>query len=945
MVSLSQRRLTLLLANNMFKNIAFSITQKILLLVGLLSALATLTTLYALNSMHKVDENYRYLLEHKSQNALVISEALLNLSDASRLAFSVLTEQTEHDMRNSQSELLQQQLTFIEKLSNISALSTAQTIILTDITTQQAHVFGLINEVIEQAARWRGDRALIIIHSQLEPELATLHLHLDKLRQAIILDYFNATQELAETTQETITNTVLAVTFILLLAMGFASFLSYTSISRPITRLTRVMDRFSERHYDGVICYLQRNDEVGRMAQALKVFRDSMQRADRLEIEAVHNKENIRLSQQLVALTDAIPGAVFQLRLNQDSSKKFLFLNSKAEFFLEQPVTALLKRTFSKNEAIFPGSSTFQWIIKKAFLHSRQTLKPIDSNIRLQREGKIIWYKILATCQPLDDQTTLFNGVLLDVTAAQDQAQALEEARSNAEQAARAKAAFLSTMTHEIRTPMNAILGLTRLMLRHELSDSQHQRLNNINTAGQHLLSIINDILEFSKLDGGHVQLEHIPFAPATLIANTVEMLTADAQQKNLQIKVIIDPQLPEYLNGDPTRIGQILLNYLNNAIKFSDGGHIYIRAHLKQINQSERQFYCAVTDQGIGISPENAELLFKEFQQADATITRRFGGTGLGLAISRKLANLMGGDVGLQSKEGHGSTFWFTAAVSPATQPLAHDDALPATLTLPPAGFAGLRILLVDDNAINCLVGQGMLEEAGFIVEQAHNGQQAVEHIAQHEAGYFSAILMDIMMPVLDGISAAQIIRELPQGRNIPIIIVSANLNLAEHKPINGINAYLSKPFNEQELWRTLAQQLEQKAAPSSALPVSSTALSAQPVNQQHLQTLHNSMGDQRFSEFLGKLKQDYQARLDSIRQLHNTNNTKQVQQDLHDLISTAGHAGFQHLSQLALELNNALHHQHMQSAQQLQVKIEDCLLSTMAYLQEQIRALQEKP
>lgn len=930
----------------MFKNIQFNITHKILLLVGLLSALAALTTTYSLNNMHTVDKNYRYLLEHKTQNTLIISEALVNLSDASRLAFSVLTEQEEQHMRVSQSTLLNQQIIFINKLSQISALSEPQKIALTEITTQQSNVFGLINEVIEQAARWRGDRALIIIHSQLEPALNELRLSMDQLRESIVNDYLSSSKKLAETTRNTITNTALAVGLILVLAIILASFLSYVDISRPITRLTHVMSRLSDRQYDEPISHRQRNDEVGRMAQTLHIFRDNMKRADRLELEAASSKENLRLSEQLIALTDAMPGAVFQLRLREDGSRQFLFLNSKAEHFLGQPVESLLNRIFKSSESIFPSSSAFQGIVKEAFAQSRQTLKPIDTDICIKHDQQVLWYKILATCQPLDDSATLFSGILLDVTASKYQAQALEEAKNSAEQAARTKATFLTTMSHEIRTPMNAILGLTQLMLRHELSTEQHHRLDKISTAGHHLLNIINDILDFSKIDGNHLKLENISFEPAVLIANTVEMLTADAQKKNLSIYIDMAPQVPKYLLGDPTSTGQILLNYLNNAIKFSDSGAIYIRVRLLHEDTTDLQLYCEVEDQGIGISTENVKHLFKEFQQADASITRRFGGTGLGLAISRKLAHLMGGEVGVNSKEGNGSTFWFSVAVSNHTpQRVSENNDSGAIIAKPSALFKGLRILLVDDNELNRLVGQEILEEAGFIVELACNGQQAVDYLTQAEKHYYSAILMDIMMPVLDGISATQQIRNLAQGQTIPIIAVSANISADYRRRYAavGINDHISKPVNEQQLWQTLQLHLN-KTVTTARLTASNLTLSEPLFNPSNLQSLHNSMSDTRFVSLLNTLIKDYQTRLLSISPQNIVENTLSVQDNLHDLISTAEYAGFHQLSKLALELNKALCTDDLQHITDLQIITADTLRTAIAHLQEQTSTLMDK-
>lgn len=919
------------------------ITHKILLMVSMLSGLAGLITLYSLSNLNIVDKNYRYLLDHKTQNTLIISDALLDLSDASRLAFSVLTEQEEQQMRLTQSQLTEKQRIFTSKLSKITDLTEQQSTSLIAISVKQAQVFSLINDVIEAAARWRGDRALVIIHSQLEPSLSELRSNMDQLRESIVNDYLSASQQLTETTQETIFNTTVAVGLTLILGIVLASLLAVTGISRPITRLTHVMSRLSDRHYDQPIGYLQRSDEVGRMAQALQVFRDNMQRADRLELEAASSAENKRLSEQLVALTDAMPGLVFQLRLAEDGSRQFLFLNSKSERFLGQAATDLLNRVFASNEPVFPGSSTFQWIIKKAFDQSRQSLQPIDSDIRIERNGEVLWYKILATCHPSEHLSTLFNGILLDVTVMKQQAQALEEAKNNAEQAARAKANFLTTMSHEIRTPMNAILGLTQLTLRNPLTIEQSQRVEKINTAGAHLLSIINDILDFSKIDGDHLQLEHISFSPALLVSETVEMLSDDAQRKGLSISIEIDPQLPSHLQGDPTRIGQILLNYLNNAIKFSSSGTIHIRLRLQHDTEKNLQLYAEVEDQGIGIPADHVIHLFKEFQQADASITRRFGGTGLGLAISKKLATLMQGDVGVYSQEGQGSTFWFTAAVTLGLQAV---SAAPAVLTSPsaaPAHFQGLNILLVDDNELNRLVGQELLEEAGFTVELANDGLQALSCVQAQQQGYYSAILMDIMMPVMDGISATIEIRNTAQSQHLPIIAVSANTQNEdiERYYAAGMNAYISKPIDEKKLWSTLARFIRQATLMQPTPSATSTNTTAA-YNQQHLQSLRESMPSARYIKLLHTLIADYETRLACINAMDGATDISHIQSNLHDLISTAGHAGFQQLSQQALELNNALQTNQAQQIKQLRENITASLTHALAYLSQQVEQLQ---
>ncbi|MCX8018033.1 MAG: ATP-binding protein, partial [Rhodocyclaceae bacterium] len=317
----------------------------------------------------------------------------------------------------------------------------------------------------------------------------------------------------------------------------------------------------------------------------------------------------------------------------------------------------------------------------------------------------------------------------------------LAAAKEAAEAASRAKSAFLANMSHEIRTPINAILGLTHL-LRREAAPPQAERLAKIDAAGKHLLAIINDILDISKIEAGRLQLEHGHFSLSALLDQVRSLVSEAARAKGLELVIAAD-SVPDWLQGDVTRLRQALLNYASNAVKFTERGRITIAARLLEEKGEEVQLRFEVTDTGIGIAPDKLAGLFAAFTQADASTTRQFGGTGLGLAITRRLAELMGGEVGAVSTPGVGSTFWLTARLKRAAAPAPTASSLSPTARL--AALAGRRILLAEDEPINRAVLVELLADSGLIVEVASNGAEAVRRAGE---GGFDLILMDVQMP-----------------------------------------------------------------------------------------------------------------------------------------------------------------------------------------------------
>jgi PAS domain S-box-containing protein len=510
-----------------------------------------------------------------------------------------------------------------------------------------------------------------------------------------------------------------------------------------------------------------------------------------------------------------------------DRDRRFSYVNAKTATIAGVPAEAMVGR---RDRDVMPAARADAiWELDRPVIETGQG-RSVQIELPLP-DGSVRQLWSVKVPVRADGEVVAVLCVSTDVTE-------LHQLKAQADAASQAKTDFLSNMSHEIRTPMNSIIGMSYLALKQAVDTRQRDYLQKIHHSAQHLLGIINHILDFSKIEAGRMELELLDFTLDALMRNLVNQLGEAAELKGLALEVEIAPELGRPLRGDPLRLEQVLLNFTSNAIKFSEQGTIRIGAQAVRTLDAETLVRFEVQDHGIGIDPDELPRLFAPFHQADPSTTRRYGGTGLGLVISKQLAELMGGEVGVDSVRGEGSTFWFTArlATPGETAPAPRRAALPSAVALAvgPRALAGSAILLVEDNAFNQQVARELLEDAGASVVVAGNGSEALALMrAREQDAPFGCVLMDVQMPVMDGFEATRRIRADARLKDTRVIAMTANAGLEDQTRClaAGMDEFVTKPVAPETLVATVARALGRSVqaravTPASAPPVQAPAL-----------------------------------------------------------------------------------------------------------------------
>jgi PAS domain S-box-containing protein len=605
---------------------------------------------------------------------------------------------------------------------------------------------------------------------------------------------------------------VMVLVFLSLLLVAFLWAGFYASVMTTVSGLARTADRMAGGHFGGGSVQEAR-DELGQVTQAFNRIATQLRTEwtqAREERDRARTAERGLLASQ--ARVTAIMDSALDCVIVMDHEGLIVEFNPAAE------------RTFGYARADVVGRSLADAIVPPSMRPAHDAgLKrylTTGERKRLGQRIEIVAMRAngdefpveLAITPILSGERPVFTAYLRDITERKRAEDELRQSKEAAESGYRAKSEFLATMSHEIRTPMNGVLGFTELLADTPLNAEQREHLDTIRQSGEALLAIINDILDFSKMEAGSMRLERSPHDFTQAVTEVTRLMGAQANAKHLELVIESKADVPIWLIGDPGRVRQVLVNLVGNAIKFTERGNVRIQVQRVEDREGPGRVRCSITDSGIGIGSEKLSLLFQKFTQADGSTTRRYGGTGLGLAISKQLVQLMGGDIGVESQQGRGSTFWFTLPLPGAGQ-VAESVALSASAVaavspeIEEESSCGLA-LVAEDSRTNQMVASQMLKRLGWRVDVVATGSEAV---AMYQQIAYDLVFMDCHMPEMDGFPATAEIRRLEAGSNhrIPIIATTASVMPEERERClrAGMDDFIAKPIQLRDMRRVVTQ------------------------------------------------------------------------------------------------------------------------------------------
>jgi len=597
-------------------------------------------------------------------------------------------------------------------------------------------------------------------------------------------------------------------------------------ITEPILQLAKVAEKVSRDKNYALRATPQSDDEVGRLIHSFNEMLERIQERDHklqeskddLEIRVEARTKELQLEvEERLRAEEALSGERKVLRALIDNVPDFIYVkDGQSRYVLAN--ASLARWTGFRDPEELINKSVFdvypRELAEAYYRDDRNVMQTKQALFNREEEcvdaqGNRIW--LLTTKVPLYDKNGRVAGIAglgRDITKRREAETQMRKAREAAEAASLAKSEFLANMSHEIRTPLNGIMGMTDLALGTDLTWEQREYLDTVKVSADSLLTVINDILDFSKIEAGKIELEEADFDLRDSLESTLKTLAVRADEKGLELLCEVAPEVPEIVRGDVTRLRQVVVNLVGNAIKFTDEGEIALKVHESASARSELTLQFTVSDTGIGIPPEKRELIFDPFSQADTSTTRKYGGTGLGLTISARLVALMGGRIWVDSEEGRGSQFHFTARLRVADR-----KEIKVGSPAPPELLRGVKVLVVDDNRTNRRILEGMLRRWEMVPVSVGGGEEALAELAgaRNAGNAYGLIVTDMHMPKMDGFELVEHIRERPELSTATIMMLTSagHRGDAERCQKLGVSAYLLKPIRQSELREAVARAL----------------------------------------------------------------------------------------------------------------------------------------